>query len=210
MAAVLTRSLTRAGFPADQIVGVEIAPAICEKLGIKPAVGGWAREEVDFGSGKDQLAAWLDQVTAIINVPFLKHHNIAGFTCCLKNLSHAVVKHPAQLHANGCSPYIGDIVALPQIQSKLRLHLVNGLRGVFDRGPEAQEDFIWDGKFFLAGLDPVAVDRVAVDLLDEVRGTLSLPPIAANGEPPAYLTAASGRGLGEAKLYRIELERIKL
>lgn len=210
MARILVRSLSDAGFPRDQIVGIEASTSVCQELGIQTAVAGWSKEEADFGSGRDNLALWLNQVTAIVNVPFLKHHNITGFTCCLKNLSHAVVKHPARYHDNGCSPYIGDIVALPAVQSKLRLHIVNGLRGVFDHGPEAVEDFIWDGQFLLVGTDPVAVDCVALDLLDEVRRTLNLPPIAPNGELPAYLTAAEERGLGKAKLYKIDFERLKL
>lgn len=209
MLRVLVRTLVAAGHRPGDLVAIEVSPALrreTETLAPRP---GWSKETYDFGSGQDQLAAWLANVDGIINVPFLKHHNIAGMTCCLKNLSHALVKHPAQFHGQGCSPYIGDIVALPEIRKKLRVHLVNGVRVVFDGGPEAREDLIWNGNLLLGGFDPVAVDVVGLQILDRVRRGLNLPPIAVSG-PPAYLSAAENQGLGTARLNRIEVKKIKL
>jgi len=128
MVATLVASLTDSGWDPAQIVPIEVPHALHETLGTTPPRRDWLPEEVQFGEVRDRLSGVLEQVTAIINVPFLKHHNIAGVTCCLKNLSHALVKHPARLHHGKCSPYIGDVVALPQIRGKLRLHVVNALR----------------------------------------------------------------------------------
>ncbi len=207
---VLVQSLKQAGFEARQIVAVEVSPAIQRATGVTAPVGGWTEEAVDFGSGQDQLAAWLNQVTAIVNIPFLKTHNIAGMTCCLKNLSHAVVKHPAQYHANGCAPYIGDIVALPQIRKKLRLHLVNALRMVFEGGPEVDEDCVWEAGALLGGRDPVALDAVGFQELTRVRDQLRLPSLTEHGQPPAYLESAAQCGLGTLKLHEILLDKVKL
>lgn len=209
MLRVLVRSLVEAGFKTSQLVAVEATPAMRQETETVAPSTRWSDETVDFGSGQDHLAGWLDDVTAIVNVPFLKHHNIAGMTCCLKNLSHAVVKHPAQYHANGCSPYIGDIVALPQVRGKLRLNIVDALRVVFDGGPDASEDFIWDAGILLGGVDPLAIDLVGLRILDEVRVAVGLPKIAAAG-PPAYLEAAGDRGLGASKLHLIDLEQVSL
>lgn len=205
MLRVLVQSLTSAGFDPKRMVGIEVSAAIRAETGVQAPVEGWSDQPADFGSGRDQLAAWLDQVTAIINVPFLKTHNIAGVTCCLKNLSHAVVKHPAQFHGNGCSPFIGDIVALPQVREKLRLHLVNALRVVFDGGPSAVEDCIWDAGMLLGGYDPVAVDCVGLQMIDRVRGALKLPLIAGGKGPPAYLGRAAERGVGTDRLHLVRL-----
>ena len=210
MLRVLVKSLGQAGFDSSRIVAVEVSPAALEETATQAPVSTWSAKEYEFGSGKDRLAAWLDQVTAIINVPFLKTHNIAGMTCCLKNLSHALVKHPAQYHGNGCSPYIGDIVALPPIRRKLRLHLVNALRTVFDQGPEALEDFIWDAGILLGGFDPVAVDIIGLQLLDQTRMTLGLPPIARRNGALPYLEAAAQRGVGVSNAHEIKLTKIKL
>ena len=208
MLRVLVRTLVKAGHRPQDLVAIEVSPALRQETETSTPKVGWSKETYDFGSGTDQLASWLADVDGIINVPFLKHHNIAGMTCCLKNLSHALVKHPAQFHRHGCSPYIGDIVSLPEIREKLRVHLVNGVRIVFDGGPEAREDFIWDGKLLLGGFDPVAVDVVGLQILDRVRRVLNLPLIAASG-PPAYLSAAEKRGLGTARLHQIEVRKVK-
>ena len=210
MMRALVRSLNQAGFEPSQIVAVEVSPAIRQETGTRVPASGWSETAHDFGSGRDRLAAWLDEVTAIVNVPFLKNHNIAGITCCLKNLSHALVKHPAQFHANGCSPYIGDIVALPEIRGKLRIHIVNVLRIVFDRGPDAFEDFIWDSGILLGGFDPVALDMIGLQILDRVRNALTLPRISEPDGPPAYLAAAADHGLGTAKLHKIYMDKVKL
>lgn len=157
---------------------------------------------------KHVLAKVLDQVTAIVNVPFLKTHNIAGFTCCLKNLLHALIKHPARFHGAHGVPFIADIVALPKIREKLRLNLVNALRVVFDRGPDANEDFTWDEGLILAGRDPVACDSMGLETLNSRRSAVGLCAIDRTGSRTAYLRAASQRGLGTANPYRIEVKRV--
>jgi len=210
MLRALVQSLEQAGFAAEKLVAIEVAPAVCAVTGTAEPRAGWSAEQIDFGSGRDQLAAWLDQVTAIINVPFLKTHNLCGMTGCLKNLSHAVVKHPARYHAGGCSPFIADIVALPAVRGKLRLHLVNALRIVFEGGPEAREDCIWDAGMLLAGTDPVALDAIGLQTIDQVRAAVSLPPVAGNQGPPAYLEAAADRGLGTYRLHQVQLDKVTL
>lgn len=205
----LVASLKSAGFSPSQIVAVEVSKELRSATQTQAPVDGWSDETFDFGSGSDQLAAWLDQVTAIINVPFLKTHNLAVMTGALKNLSHAVVKHPARYHDNGCSPFIGDIVALPQVRDKVKLHIVDALRIVFDGGPVPREDAIWDGGFLIGGTDPVAVDVSGVHLLDRVRKAVGLPLI---GETrlPTYLEAADARGVGTSAKHKILLEKVKL
>ncbi len=77
--AIIT-SLVETGWPPEQIVCIE-APAGTEaRHGTAPARSGYALRTTDFGSGTDQLASVLGQVTALIDVPFLKTHNIAGMT----------------------------------------------------------------------------------------------------------------------------------
>ncbi|GJM24460.1 MAG: hypothetical protein DHS20C16_08750 [Phycisphaerae bacterium] len=202
-------SLGSAGFKPSQIVAVEVSNELRSSTQTLAPVQGWSKEVYDFGSGKDQLAAWLDQVTAIINVPFLKTHNLAVMTGAMKNISHAVVKHPARYHENGCSPFIGDIVALPQVRNKLRLHIVNALRIVFDEGPVPREETIWDGGFLIGGTDPVAVDVSGLHLIDRVRKAVGLPLIGETSLP-AYLEAADGAGVGTGAVHKISLEKVKL
>ncbi len=206
----LINSLLAAGFEARQIVPIEMPDDFYRPRGLVRPAYGWNDQPTDFNSGRDRLAAWLRQVTAIINVPFLKTHNIAGITGALKNLSHAVVKNPARFHAQHCSPYIGDIVAIPTIRDKLRLHLTNALRVVFDHGPEARDEFTWDAGTVLASRDPVALDAVGMDIINSQRAVLGIPAIDRGQKLTGYLRAAAQRGLGHYKRRWISTTRLRI
>ena len=204
-ASAVIDSLLSAGFERRQIVGIEVGADVYKKNGILRPTRGWLTTPVKFASGEDHLSAVLDQVTAIINIPFLKTHNIAGITCCLKNLSHGLIKHPARFHGSNCSPYIADIAGLPQIRDKVRLNLVNALRVVFDRGPEARDEFTWDAGILLASTDMLACDTVGLNIINIERKILGLGDVDAGTRRTLYLAAASERGLGKGDLHRIEL-----
>lgn len=210
MAQTLIASLTEAGFSPSQLVPLEVPPIIWDELGTTRPDPSWEAEETPFGSGSDRLAKVLRQVTAIVNVPFLKTHNIAGITCCLKNLSHALVKHPARFHGNRCCPYIADIVALPQIRDKLRLHVVNGLRMVYDGGPEAPKETTCEAGLVLVSRDPVAVDTVGLEELNHVRQEHGLKPMTPQGASLGYLSAAGKHGLGCNEIHEIPLQKIRM
>ncbi|MCP4250370.1 MAG: DUF362 domain-containing protein [bacterium] len=210
MAQALIESLTAAGFASDRIVPIEVPPLVYDEFQTAQPVAGWDRRETDFGSGSDQLAAVLRQVTAIVNVPFLKDHNIAGVTCCLKNLSHALVKHPARYHDNHCSPYVADIVALPQIREKLRLHVVNALRLVYAGGPEAPEASTAAAGLLYLGTDPVAIDTIAVDEINYHRNTNAVGVIDRHDGWLGYLPRGAARGLGCADRHGVRVLKVRL
>jgi Domain of unknown function (DUF362) len=207
--AVIT-SLINSGFRADKIVAIEAPSSVFSTHGVRHAPTGWDAEPTDFKSGKDNLASLLGEVTAIVNIPFLKNHNIAGITCCLKNLSHALIQHPARFHGNHCSPYIADIVALPQIHKKLRLHLVNALRVVFDGGPEAYDVGTWDAGIVLGGKDPVALDILGLQLINHQRSILGLSEIRQDSAMLAYLRHAASLGLGTDDRFAAEVTKIRV
>jgi len=115
--AVLARSLEKAGLKRNQIVAVDVTAELAAEVGVQAARWGWTEGEFDFGSGRDRLAVWLEDVSAIINVPLLMSHNITGLAGCLVNLAYSVVKHPAVAFGTDGSPYVADIVALPVIST---------------------------------------------------------------------------------------------
>lgn len=210
VADTLITSIIEAGWRPDQIVCIEAPPETSKRHGTALAVNGFSDTETGFGSGSDQFASVLEQVTALISVPFLKTHNIAGMTCSLKNLSHALVKHPARYHGNACSPYIADIVASKPIKNKLRLCLVDALRVVYEGGPEANSSTISDEGILLASTDPVATDVVGLATLNEIRQQRDLAPIARTTGELGYLAAAHRAGLGIALWHGIDLEQLRL
>jgi hypothetical protein len=192
----LVAALQKAGFPPERIMLIEAPARLTRNLKTRPAVLGFSGGPVSFGSGEEELSAVLQEVTAIINVPFLKTHNIAGMTGCLKNLSHALIRSPGKYHANACAPFVGDIVALPAIRAKLRLHLVNALRVVYRGGPAVETEAVWTHAGLLMSTDPVAADAVGIDLLNEQRARMKLPAIGNEEAHIAHVHAAAQRGLG--------------
>lgn len=204
-AAGLVASLKRAGFAPDRIMLIEAPQRLVRQLKTRPGVFGWSGPAVSFGSGAEELSAVLQEVTAIINVPFLKTHNIAGMSGCLKNLSHALIRRPARYHGNACTPYVGDIVALDQIRSKLRLHVVNALRVVYQGGPLVKSEGIWTHAGLMMSTDPVAADAVGIELLNEQRARAGLPLIGDDESHIPHVHAAAQRGLGTDDLDYIQL-----
>jgi hypothetical protein len=64
------------------------------------------------------------QVNKVINVPILKHHQSAGVTLALKNLSHGFTNNVSRSHAsttaNACGIFIPAAVDLPIFREKSR------------------------------------------------------------------------------------------
>lgn len=207
---VLISSILAGGWSPRQIVCIEAPPGLEEQFDTTPAVQGFEPDETDFGSGADQLALALRQVTALINVPFLKTHNLAGMTCCLKNLSHGLVRHPARFHANSCTPYIADIVGHESVRSRVRLHLVDALRVVFEGGPVVSAEHVSEEGLMFASTDGVAADAVGLARLNAIREAHGLEAIGGGEDGlPAYLADAQRKGLGVALPRGIDLVELR-
>lgn len=201
MADVLVESLAHSGYGRDVVALVE-APQAARRLKTRATERGWGAP-IRFGEHREELANYLYACDAVINVPFLKTHRIAGMSGCLKNLSHALVRRPARYHADGCSPFVGQIVSSREITSRLKLNLVNAIRIVVNRGPDAQEEDISPNGGLLLGFDPLAVDIIGRNMLVSYRKqrglltSLSIP----------YLDSAVKSGLGRSRSTEIELIR---
>lgn len=201
MADVLVESLEQAGYGTDVVALVE-APHAARRLKTREPEKGWGAA-IQFGEHREELANYLYACDALINVPFLKTHRIAGMSGCLKNLSHALVRRPARYHADACSPFVGQIVSSREITSRLKLNLVNAIRVVVNRGPDAQEEDISANGGLLLGFDPLAMDIIGRDLLASYRKQRGL--LASLSIP--YLDSATKIGLGRSRSTEIELIR---
>jgi len=192
----LVRLLERAGFRRDRIVLIDAPEALAVRLKTQPRAFGWEEADTSFGSGSERQAKVLRQVTALINVPFLKTDNISGIAGALRNTSLPFVRRQARYFGGGGSPFIADIAALPQIRSKLRVHIVNGLRAVFDKGPDVYPECVWLHAGILVSTDPVAVDSVALDVINARRAEAKLSPLGDSKGRLPHIHAAALRRLG--------------
>lgn len=148
-----------------------------------------------------------DMCSALINIPVLKDHGLTGITGAMKN-HYGSIDNPRQYHGNnGTNPGVAEVNAIPVIREKQRLVLFDALLGVYNGGPRWQRQYVWPYGGILVGTDPVAIDAVALSILDEKRqaeGMRSLAPRA------RFLDAAEALGLGTRDPDQIDLVEITI
>jgi hypothetical protein len=208
LALALVACLREAGFEPDRIMLVGLAESPVGLEGIRRAAYGWQAEAVRFGAGQDHLAAWLDEATAVINVPTIMDDNITGLRGALANLAWPLVKSPARWYLNGGDPFIPEICGLPHIRGKVRLHIGNALRILYQGGPEVEPCYLYEYAALLFSTDPVALDRVALELIRRYRRTEPMPAGTSDALFAPYLTTAYYLGLGYDDLNFIDYRRI--
>jgi uncharacterized protein (DUF362 family) len=145
-----------------------------------------------------------DETTALISACVLKDHNLAGLTCALKNFFGAI-HNPNKYHDNGCDPFIADTCAAEPIRKRLRLAVCDALRPQFSGGPSLRPQWQWGYGGLLVSTDPVALDRVALEIIERKRVAAGMKPLEAEKRPARYLASAQARGLGEADLALIDV-----
>ncbi|GET21358.1 hypothetical protein JCM18694_16040 [Prolixibacter denitrificans] len=148
------------------------------------------------------------EVDKIINIPILKNAGTT-VTCCMKNLAYGSISNTGRLHKQLWSETIAQVCAFPPLRDKVVLNIVDGLKGCFDGGPAANPQFLTNYKTILLGSDPVAVDRIAYDVVLKKRMEEGVQKKESpNGTK--FMELASGYGLGEANPWKITLENIEI
>lgn len=174
------------------------------------------------------------EVDKIINLPCLKEHNASGVTGCLKNLAYGSFNNVARTHAQSktyTDPVIPVMCTAGPLRAKSVLHIMDGIRAVYHSGPFAwNPEFVWEARTLLIGTDPVAVDRIELEIVEEKRRTLGVPSLwDRNPEhlgtgadmqrtahrnqfyrEPAHIRTAAELGLGTWELTEIDHRRIRL
>ncbi len=162
-------------------------------------------------------------VNKIINLPILKHHQSAGVTICLKNMSHGFVNNVNRSHytptANACGVFIPSVVSLPIIRQKVVLHIVDAVRASYHGGPSAKPQFVWEPKTMYFGTDPVALDKTGWKVIDAKRQEVGMQPIALSKPDKAshflncqveHIEIAGTLGLGQFSDNAIDVRQIRL
>ena len=163
-------------------------------------------------------------VNKMINLGVMKHHQSAGITVALKNLSHGLVNNVNRSHIsnsnNACGAFIPAVVELPIIRQKCVLNIIDGVMGAYHGGPGSKVGkYLWEHKTMYFSTDPVAVDRIAWTVIDNKREQAGMKPIAlayADDDSvftrmqPEFIEIAGALGLGESDEAKIDLKRSKL
>lgn len=122
------------------------------------------------------------QINKFINLPVLKHHQSAGVTIALKNMSHGMSNNVNRSHmtptSNVCGLFIPSVVSLPVIRDKAVLHICDGVKASFHGGPGGRPKYIWEHKTMYFATDPVAMDKTGLKAIDAKRAEAGMPSIA--------------------------------
>jgi uncharacterized protein (DUF362 family) len=175
-----------------------------------------------------------ERVTKIVNVPNMKDHGATGVTGCLKNVAYGSFSNVARTHARSVThtlTAVGTLAAVEPLRSRTVLQVMDGLRAVWHGGPFAPTPrYLFHPRQILFGTDPVAIDRLLLDVIDDKRkaeGAISIwdrspatlgDSAARDANPnvnilirePGHVEYAGRLGLGEWELAKIQVEEIEL
>jgi uncharacterized protein (DUF362 family) len=167
-------------------------------------------------------------IDKLICIPVLKDHGSGGVTLALKNMSHGLVNNVSRSHGtadtNTCNLFIPAVVAHPVIRKKAVLQVLDGLNAVFQGGPGARKQYVWQYEALFFATDPVAMDRIGWAIVDAKRVREGLPPVAAAGgigkdplgteafdfRQPQHIAGAGALGLGVYDPAKIDHRVVKL
>jgi len=167
-------------------------------------------DPVQMPSSASRLSRVLtSQVDGVLNLPVLKQHMLAGLTGALKN-NFGCIHNPNKMHVDNCDPYVAEVNAIPAIRDKQRLVVMDALRPVLDNGPSYQPGMAEVANTLLFGTDLVAVDTIALGILEKLRAKRDLPPLAKVGLTPTYLATATRMGLGVSDRSAIEVVELEV
>ena len=111
----------------------------------------------------------------------MKDHAAAGVTGWLKNIAYGNFSNVARSHnreKTNTLSFIGTLADVEPLRSRTVLQIMDGLRGVWYRGPFSEDpQFRFYPKTMVFGTDPVAIDRLLLDVIENKRkseGSLSI------------------------------------
>ena len=219
----VVEGIRMAGVPAGKIIVWDRTTKDLEKCGyevgkidgvIYTAVDGdWEEEPTRFHTCDGRFAKILTQkCTALVNVPVLKTHSLAGITFSMKNhfgsFHNASAAHgdrkQRKAHGGMCDPFIAELNRLDVIRNKTRLIVGDALLPVANKGPQARPESTYPEKAIMASTNTVAIDYVGMKMLDAQRKKMGLEGLEESGSAKCVFTAAE-RGLGPADMSKIEL-----
>jgi uncharacterized protein (DUF362 family) len=200
---VICDRLREAGIPAKNIIVWDRLDSDLESAGFRVTskadqvrfIGndtvGYEDDLSIYGSVGSLLAKTLTQVCdAVINLPVLKDHSIAGVSMALKNFLGAI-HNPNKYHINVGDPYIADVNMLPPIRQKVRLHICDATTAQYEGGPSYMPQWTWQENGLLMSRDPVALDYVGWKIIERKRAEKGMKSLKEMKREPNYIATAA-------------------
>jgi uncharacterized protein (DUF362 family)/Pyruvate/2-oxoacid:ferredoxin oxidoreductase delta subunit len=150
-----------------------------------------------------EVAAAVLEADVIINLPKLKTHQMMGLTAAVKNMFGAVVgMRKARLHLQAGTDKAFFALMLLELSEQLKptLSILDAVVAMEGEGP-GSGDPVQVGAL-LAGVDPLAVDTVAAQML-------GLPPDLSWTQKIARQTGRTGADMHDIQIYGAALEQLR-
>ena len=212
--------LQQAGIPQKDIVIWDRLNSDLESAGYRVAsrtdrircigndAAGYGTELAVYGSAGSLLSNTLTRTCdAVINLPVLKDHGIAGVTLALKNLFGAI-HNPNKYHTNVGDPYVADVNMLPPIRQKVRFTICDALTAQYEGGPSYMPQWSWPYNGLMVARDPVAMDYTGWQILERKRAEKGMKTFREMKREPVYIATAAGHGLGTNDPKRIDVVEV--
>jgi hypothetical protein len=125
-------------------------------------------------------------------------------------MTHGSIKNPQDFHRHQCSPQIAELFAHEAIRSRIRVHVMDAFKVLYDGGPRDNPNarVVYEALFM--STDPVALDRTGSDIVDQFRAQHHMPSISARGDAPGYIDHGATLGLGVADRARITVRTVTI
>jgi uncharacterized protein (DUF362 family) len=160
---------------------------------------------------KTKYSRIFTDATAVINITMIKDHSISGYTGTMKNITHGNVNNPHEHHANQASPQIAMLYNHPIVTSRVRLHITDAFKVMYDKGPldKDPKTRIPHGALYVC-TDPIAMDTMGVKIINDERKSRNIPSLKDAGRDPRYIQSGGDFGLGIADLNQIRMQTFEV
>ncbi len=168
-------------------------------------------KEIIVASVGTKFVRVFTEATCVINVSQIKDHSICGYTGTMKNITHGSIINPHAFHAHNASPQIAQLYAQDIVKSRVRLHITDAFKVMYDEGPlDTNPKRRVPFHAVYASTDPVAQDVVGWNLVEKLRKENGLPTLKEAQREPSYLKTAGELGLGVFDSNKIRLREVKI
>jgi len=195
--------LVRARYPVDDTSDFTCVGNDHRTLGFGPPIVMMG----EIGSFFSRLVT--DACSVIINVPVLKDHDLAGVTLALKS-GFGAIHNPNKYHFANLHQAIVDVNRVEPMRKKTVVHILDATFGCYNGGPTPAPKWIERLGTVYASRDPVALDYVAWQKIEELRKAKDLPSLVGSKREPKHIALAAEHKLGTNDPARIELMKMNL
>ena len=126
------------------------------------------------------------EANKVINLPCLKEHNASGVTGCLKNLAYGSFNNVARTHVDPKTYTDPVIPVMCTRRARCARRPCSTSWTAFGpsiragRSPGTPSS-MWEAKTLLFGTDPVAVDRIELEIVEQKRKEVGVPSLVGSG-----------------------------